>query len=160
MSSNAPAAVIAAGDHLVDDDHLLGVFVAALQSYPGGFVIIRRWQEWIRQQDGSQELLWQWLVTVGGQVHGYAPNEFLLDMAVPLRPGSNAAGDPATLELRGRAARLLGLGEPAPTVPSTVSAGAEEPEEEQKVLQLPVAPTPPQATYPDGDPNDPNLFPG
>ncbi len=155
MSSNAPAAVIAAGDHLVDDDHLLGVFVAALQSYPGGFVIIRRWQEWIRQSDGSQELLWQWLVTVGGQVHGYAPPQFLLDMAVPLRPGSNAAGDPATLELRGRAARLLGLGEPTPA--TTAAAGSEEPEEEQKVLQLPVAPT---ATYPDGDPNDPNLFPG
>lgn len=149
MSSNAPVAIIPAGDHLVDEANIREVFTTALAQ--GGYVILRPWQDFSRKENGELVLEWQWLLTVGGSFHGYSPAEFMLDLAVPMRPGSDAIRDATTLEVRGRIARELGLGVPPPEA----AVVTEEPE--TKVLQLPTPPLPPPDPY---APDDPNLFPG
>ena len=156
MSSNAPAAV-PIGEHLIRDASLEAFFIAALSAYPGGYVVVERWEDFFRQPDNSLEKEWAWKVTVGGALHGYRANEFMLDLAVPLRP--NVMSDPDTLERRGRVGRLLGIGQaPAPTPEhqEAIAAVVEEARvEETKVIQLPVAPAV------DGfAPEDPNSFPG
>jgi hypothetical protein len=144
VSSDAPAAAIPAGDHIVPDENIESFFADALRS--GGFVAIEPWQDFLRRPDNSLELVWQWHVQVGGSIHGYKPAELMLDMAVPLHGA--AAQDPDVLEQRGKVARLLGIGAPAPApTPATVV-------EEQKVIRLPVAPALDYA------PEDPNSFPG
>jgi len=147
VSSNAPAAIIPVGDHIVPDEDLERVFVAALTS--GGFVAVEPWQDFQRQPDNSLELVWQWHVTVGGSIHGYRPEELMLDMAVPLHGA--AAQDPDTLERRGKVARLLGIGAPAAAPAPTPDAVTVE---EVKVIRLPVAPALDYA------PDDPSSFPG
>jgi hypothetical protein len=158
VSSIAPVA-IPIGDHLVRDAVIEQFFIQALASWPGGFVSIERWEDFVRQPDNSLEKEWMWKVTVGGRMHGYQPNEFILDLAVPIRPGTSALQDADLLERRGRVARLLGVGVTAAPVQeqpaAAVVAAVEEAQvTESKVIHLPAAP--PQEFAPE----DPNSFPG
>jgi hypothetical protein len=146
----APA--ITTGDHIVDDELLERAFIAALETYPTGTVLVERWQELVRDPaTKGLEFVWRWHLQVIGKMHGYEPRELLLDLAVPLRPGTGDASNPTILAARGAAASLLGIGARDAPAPA-----AEE--EENKVLELPLPVAPPAPPPPSH--LDPNLFPG
>jgi hypothetical protein len=150
--TQVPVATIAPGDHIVADEQLEDSYIAALHTAAkGGYVLLERWQELIRDPaTKGLEFVWRWHLQVIGSVHGYEPRELLLDLAVPLRAGTGDSSNPEVLAARGTAATLLGIGKP--------NAEPVE-EEENKIIDMPVAAPAPPPTTP--LPNwDPNLFPG